>query len=138
VALSYAFGQDILVDRNLVDNYRVLFNRNLSVNTFDEAWQQQGDIANYPLISKNNRIISNASKYLFDASHIKLNAVNLSYQLPVYKTKIPLKTVSIFVNGSNLHYWFVSKSPKNKNGVAEFRSAYPEMRTFSLGINTSF
>lgn len=138
VALSYAFGQDILVDRNLVDNYRVLFNRNLSVNTFDEAWQQQGDIANYPLISKNNRIISNASKYLFDASHIKLNAINLSYQLPVYKTKIPLKTVSIFVNGSNLHYWFVSKSPKNKNGVAEFRSAYPEMRTFSLGINTSF
>lgn len=138
IVLSYALGQDLLIDRNLVDNYRVLFNRNLSANVFNNAWQQQGDLANYPLISNNNRIISNASKYLFDASHIKLNAVNLSYQLPISETKIPLKTLSVFLNGSNLMYWFVNNPDNGANGVAEFRSAYPEMSTVSIGINTSF
>ncbi|PQJ80010.1 SusC/RagA family TonB-linked outer membrane protein [Polaribacter porphyrae] len=138
IMLSYAFGQDMLVDRNLFDNYNVLFNRNISVNVFTDAWQNIGDNAVNPTISKNNRIISNSTKYLFDASHIKLRAINLSYKLPLENTKSKIKSLSLFLNGTNLHYWFMSKSPEGKNGVAEFRSPYPEMRTISLGVNANF
>ncbi|WP_223270840.1 SusC/RagA family TonB-linked outer membrane protein [Subsaximicrobium wynnwilliamsii] len=135
---SFAYGQDALIDRVLLDNYRVLTNRNLSINVLDEAWQQQGDLASFPVISNSNRIISNSSKYLYDASHIKLKAINLSYDLPASLMKIPFEALSVFVNGSNLVYWYKHKSPKNKNGIAEFKSVYPEMRTFSLGLNASF
>ncbi|MCR8668015.1 SusC/RagA family TonB-linked outer membrane protein [Aestuariibaculum sp. M13] len=138
IIMSYTYGADMLVDRNIYDNYRILVNRNINANVYEDAWQNQGDQAVYPIISSNNRIISNSTKYLFDTSHIKLKSVNLTYNFPVNNYKLPLKTLSFFVNGSNLHYWFKDKSPKNKNGVAEFRNTYPEMRTFTLGINTTF
>ncbi|HEY5688669.1 MAG TPA: SusC/RagA family TonB-linked outer membrane protein [Yeosuana sp.] len=138
VIMSYTYGGDILIDRNIYDNYRILSNRNMSVNVYEDAWFNQGDNAVHPIISNNNRIISNSTKYMFDTSHIKLKSVNLSYNLPVNKYRLPLNSLSFFVNGSNLHYWFKNKSPKGKNGVAEFRNTYPEMRTLTLGINTSF
>ena len=138
VIFSYAYGQDDLVDRVLLDNYRILTNRNISVNVIDDAWQQQGDLASLPIISNSNRIISNSSKYLYDESHVKLKSVNLSYNLPVRKIDIPFKSMSVFINASNLKYWYKNKSEENRNGVAEYKSVYPEMRTFSLGLNATF
>ncbi|MEH6537686.1 MAG: SusC/RagA family TonB-linked outer membrane protein [Psychroserpens sp.] len=138
IIMSYTYGADFLVDRTLYDNYRVLSNRNISVNVFEDAWFNAGDNAIHPVIANSNRIISNSSKYLFDTSHIKLKSVSLIYNLPVNKYKLPLKSLSFVLNGSNLHYWFKDKSPKGKNGVAEFRNQYPQMRTFTLGINTTF
>lgn len=136
--ISFAAGQDALIDRNLLDNYRVLFNRNISVNVWEEAWQQQGDIARYPRVSNNNRIISNSSKYLFDESHVKLKSINLSYDLNPKKMNLPLKSLSMFLNGSNLGYWFFDKGNSSGNSIAELRNVYPEMFTISLGLNTTF
>lgn len=138
VILSYAVGQDFLVGREILDNYRVLVNRNINANVWSQAWQQQGDIAQYPIITNRNPIISNSTKYIFDESHIRLRTVNLSYNVPLKDTKIPLKSLSVFVNGSNLMYWFFNPEDDFGNGVAEFRSVYPEMRTFTIGINTTF
>ena len=138
VIMSFASGQDDLVDRNLIDNYRILTNRNISVNVLDDAWQQQGDAAQLPIISDSNTIVSNSSKYLFDESHIKLRTVNLSYNLPVNKIDVPLKSLSFFINATNLMYWYKNKSESGKNGVAEYKSVYPEMRTISLGLNAAF
>ncbi len=136
--LALLAGADFLVDRIIYDNYRILSNRNISVNVFEDAWINEGDNAIHPIIANNNRIISNSSKYLFDTSHIKLKSVSFSYELPVNKYKLPLKSLRFTLNVSNVHYWFKDKSPKGKNGVAEFRNRYPEMRTFTLGINTTF
>ncbi len=138
IIFSFAYGQDDLVDRVLVDNYRVLTNRNISVNVIEDAWQNQGDVANLPAISDSNAIISNSSKYLFDESHIKLKSINLSYDLPVDKIDVPFKALSFFINASNLKYWYKNKSEPGKNGVAEYKSVYPEMRTISLGLNAAF
>jgi len=138
IIMSYTYGADFLVDRTLYDHYRILSNRNISVNVFEDAWFKVGDNAIHPIIANNNRIISNSSKYLFDESHIKLKSVSLSYNLPVNKYKLPLKSLSFLLNGSNLHYWFKDKSPDGKNGVAEFRNQYPEMHSVTLGIKTTF
>ncbi|NQX86725.1 MAG: SusC/RagA family TonB-linked outer membrane protein [Flavobacteriaceae bacterium] len=135
---SYAIGQDALIDRNLVDNYRVLFNRNLSVNLWQQAWQQQGDLAQYPIISNSNRIIANSSKYVFDESHFRLRTINLGYNVPVNKLRLSLKSLNVFTNGSNLFYWFFNPVNDFGNGIAELRNVYPEMRTFSLGLNATF
>ncbi len=138
VILSYNYGADIILHRTLLDNYNLLVNRNLSVNIFDDTWQEQGDVANYQAITRARKIISNSSKYLFDTSHIKLKSVNIGYNFPLEQMKIPLNNLSLFINGSNLFYWFKDKSPEGKNGVAEYRNTYPEMRTISMGINARF
>ncbi|QTE21433.1 SusC/RagA family TonB-linked outer membrane protein [Polaribacter cellanae] len=135
---SYAFGQSELLNRVLVDQYRVITNRNINANVFYDAWQNQGDVALYPIIADNNRIISNSSKYLVDASNIKLRSINLSYSLPLKNIKIPLDDLSIFTNVSNVYTWFFSKTADNRNGIAEFSNIYPEMRTISLGVNANF
>lgn len=137
VILSYALGQDFLVGREIIDNYRVLVNRNLNANVWTQAWREPGDIAQYPIISNTNPIIANSSKYLFDESHIRLSTINLSYNVPLKNSKL-LKTMSFFVNGSNLGYLFFNPEDDFGNGVAEYRSVYPEMRTFTAGINMSF
>ena len=138
VNFSYSYGADILLQRTLLDNYNVLFNRNLSVNIFEDSWRNQGDLANYSVITRNRRIISNTSKYIFDTSHIKLKTINMRYQFPVGKMNLPLDEFSVFLNGSNLMYWFKNESPNGKNGVAEYRNVYPEMRTISFGLNVAF
>ncbi|MEM1001081.1 MAG: SusC/RagA family TonB-linked outer membrane protein [Bacteroidota bacterium] len=135
---SYALGQEILVDRNITDNYRILFNRNISLNVWEQSWQQQGDQAQYPIISNSNRIIANSSKYLFDESHFRLRTINIGYNFNLEKLKLPLKSLNLFLNGSNLFYIFINPEDDFGNGVAEFRSVYPEMRTISGGFNISF
>ena len=135
---SFTFGAEMLVDRELYDQYRILTNRNISVNVFEDAWYNQGDTAIHPIIINDNIVIANATKYLFDTSHIKLKSISLRYNMPVKKMSIPLNTLAFTLNGSNLFYWFKNKSPNGKNGVAEFRNPYPEARTFTLGINTTF
>jgi TonB-linked SusC/RagA family outer membrane protein len=138
IITSFTYGADMMIDRVLYDNYRVLTNRNINVNIFEDAWYNQGDVAIHPIIINDNPLISNSTKYLFDTSHIKLKSISVSYNMPVREMKIPLKSLSFTLNGSNLYYWFKNKSPNSKNGVAEFTNQYPESRTFTLGINTTF
>ena len=138
IITSFVNGGDMMIDRVLYDNYRVLSNRNISVNVLEDAWFNQGDVAIHPIIINDNPLISNSTKYLFDTSHIKLKSISLSYNMPVKKLNMPLNSLSFTLNGSNLYYWFKNKSEDGKNGVAEFRNQYPESRTFTLGINTTF
>ena len=128
----------MLVSRPLIDGYNDIEFRNPSVNVFYDAWYEQGDRASLPVVTKGNPIVNNSSKYVYDNSHMKLKSISLGYSLPVEKYKLPLKSLDISLNGSNLFYWFREKSPDNVNGIAELRNVYPEMRTYTLTINTTF
>ncbi|MEM6360382.1 MAG: SusC/RagA family TonB-linked outer membrane protein [Bacteroidota bacterium] len=138
IIMSYAFGGDILIRRALVDGYNDLDSRNFTVEVFHDAWKQPGDIATLPVIIKRSPIVNNSSKYIYDNSHVKLKSVSLRYRVPVEKMKVPFESLEVGINGSNLHYWFMEASPEGRNGVAELRNPYPEMRTFTLNINTTF
>lgn len=137
VITSYEFGADQLIDRNIIDGYNVLLNRNLNVNAIDEIWRNPGDLATYP-VPTNSVSISNSSRYVYDTSNVQLKSVTLSYQAPVAQWKLPVNSLSFNINGSNLYYWYKRGSEPDRNGIAEFRNTYPQQRTFSLGINTSF
>lgn len=138
VNTSYRYGSYTMVQKEMLDHYRVIFSRNLPVNIYYDAWRAPGDIALYPAIVNNQPLISNSSKYLYNTSRIKLNSVNFSYNIPVKGSKLPFNSFRVFANGSNLWYWHLDKAPEGRNGIAEMRSAYPEMRTFSLGVNVNF
>lgn len=137
IIMSYTYGGDQLIGREVLDNYNSFINRNLGVNAFFDAWRAPGDIASLPALT-NSVSVSNSSRYVYDASNIQLKSVSLSYNLPVNNWKLPLRTCAVNINGSNLFYWFADRSPAGRNGIAELRNVYPEMRTFSIGINTTF
>lgn len=138
IRASYRYGDSFTIDDELVSQYRVIVNRNLSVNAIDH-WRQQGDITQNPSVTANNPIISNSSRFLYDASHIKIQNVNLSYVFPMDKMHVNwIKTVNFFMDISNVFYFYKAKSPAGLNGVAEFRFKYPEARTLTFGFQANF
>jgi TonB-dependent starch-binding outer membrane protein SusC len=117
---------------------RNLDNRNQSVNLLDR-WQKPGDITNGPKLSRTTRFASNSSRYLYEDTYVKLSNVSLSYLLPKkYSLKIIGARINVFANGTNLFYWYKSKSPKDRNGLAEYKFNFPEAQSFTWGIKANF
>ena len=138
VNMSYTFGADKLVQKEFLDHYRVIFSRNLSVNAYLDSWKQPGDIALYPAPVNNQPLFSNTTKYLYNTSRIKLNSVNFSYRIPTRRINLPFDQLRVYVNGSNLFYWYLDDPEEGRNGVGQMTKIYPEMRTVSFGINANF
>ena len=134
---SYKYGADKMVSRDLISNYRITSNRNLSVNAYD-YWRGPGDIATQQAPTGNEQILSNSSKYLYDTSHLKISSISLAYNIPVQKVNIGLKSLSANVNVTNPAIFYKVKSPEGKNGIKEFRYTYPQARTWTLGLKASF
>jgi len=138
VNMSYNFGADKLVQREFLDHYRVMTSRNLSVNAYLDSWKQPGDLALYPAPINNQPLFSNSTKYLYNTSRIKLNSVNFSYRIPAGKYNLPFEQLRVYLNGSNLFYWYLDKAAEGRNGVGQMTRIYPEMRTISFGVNANF
>ena len=134
---SYKYGADKMVNRDLISNYRITTNRNLSVNAYD-YWRGPGDIATQQAPTNNEQILFNSSKYLYDTSHIKISSVSLSYNVPVQNFNIGFKSLSVNCNVTNPAVFYKVKSPKGKNGIKEFMYTYPQARTWTLGLKASF
>ena len=49
-----------------------------------------------------------------------------------------MDAVSVYVDVSNVLYWYKDKSIKDRNGVREFRFTYPQARTISMGLKAKF
>ena len=70
-----------------------------------DRWQKPGDITNTPRVTSvgDNYNIEQNSRYLEDASFIRLKSVNLSYSLPSSLTsKVGLGKVTLYATGTNL------------------------------------
>lgn len=132
---AFQLGGDYLVDNSLISKYNITSNRNLSVNAYD-YWRNQGDVVSQPLVISNTTLIPNLSKFLYDATYLKISNINFSYNVPIKKTF--LDALSVFVDVSNVVYWYKDKSPEGRNGIREFNFTYPQARTISLGFNTKF
>ena len=134
---AYKYGADKMVSRDLISNYRITTNRNLSVNAYD-YWRGPGDISTQQAPTNNEQILANSSKYLYDTSHLKIKSITLSYNIPVQKLKIGLKSLAFNVNVTNPAIFYKVKSPAGKNGIKEFMYTYPQARTWTAGLNASF
>ncbi|SHG37744.1 TonB-linked outer membrane protein, SusC/RagA family [Flavobacterium segetis] len=132
---AFEIGGNTKIDNSLISKYNITSNRNLSVNAYD-YWRNQGDIATQPLVINNSTIVPNLTKFLYDSTNLRISNVNLSYNVPISETF--LDALSVFVDVSNVVYWYKEKSPAGRNGIREFNFTYPQARTISLGFNTKF
>ena len=131
---DYQIGGDLLASSVLIDQYNVTTNRNLSVNAYD-YWRNPGDNVSQSAVTL-SPILNNLSKYVYDATYIRISNINLSYNVPLKNTF--LDALSVFADATNVAYWYKEKSPKGMNGVREYSYIYPQARTISLGVNAKF
>lgn len=140
VNIIYSFGSDILANYRNEWNGNNLDNRNQSVNLLDR-WQKPGDIANFPKLNRQaiSKIffVRNSSRYVYNNTYLKLSNISLGYTLPKVIASKLKASVTVFVNGTNLLYWNKSKTAKDRNGVAEYRYAYPETQSFTGGVRVN-
>jgi TonB-dependent starch-binding outer membrane protein SusC len=95
-------------------------------------------VVNVPKLRQLPLPIVNSTRYVYDASFIKISNVSLSYVVPAINKLKGLRT-QIFANATNLAYWYKQKSPEGRNGYREYRfGAFPEAQTFSWGARFSF
>ncbi|WP_433763483.1 SusC/RagA family TonB-linked outer membrane protein [Flavobacterium ginsenosidimutans] len=131
---DFQVGGDFFASDVLIDKYSNTSNRNLSVNA-DDHWRNPGDIVSQSAVA-GSPVTSNLSKYVYDATYLRISNINLSYNVPI--KNIFLDTLSVFADATNVLYWYKEKSPKGMNGIREFSFTYPQARTISLGVNAKF
>ena len=131
---DFQIGGEFLASNQLIDQYNNTSNRNLSVNAYD-YWRNPGDNVSQPAVTR-SPILPNLTKYLYDATYIRISNINLGYSVPLKKSF--LSSLAVFIDASNVAYWYKEKSPKRMNGIREYSYIYPQARTISLGVNAKF
>lgn len=142
ILITYSWGNDRLVNYRNEWNGNNLDNRNQSVNMLDR-WQHPGDVTHIPRLSRiarsGIRFVPNSSRYVYDESHFKLANLGISYSLPkAVCSAIKASSITTFFNGTNLFYWFRNEAPAGRNGIREYRFAFPEAQSFTGGVRLNW
>lgn len=112
------------------------------------AWTSTNTHTNVPRYANNNTNSSNgvSTRYLYDATNIKLKNITLSYTLPSRLGTISnvLRGAKVFVSADNLFTWFKDDWKGYDDidifGVGGYNdlTTIPVPRTFTMGFNLNF
>lgn len=112
------------------------------------AWTPTNTRTNVPRYANNNTNSSDgvSTRYLYDATNIKLKNVTLSYTLPSRLGTVSnvLRGAKVFVSADNLFTWFKDDWKGYDDidifGVGGYNdlTAIPVPRTFTMGFNLNF
>ena len=112
-----------------------------------DFWRTDNTNAYFPkpyLSSENNKNHQIQTRYLQDASYIRLKNIQIGYTLPIsVSRKIRLEKIRTYVNGeniltfSNMMESFDPETAKGTTGGGR-GFAYPLSRTYTFGLNITF
>jgi len=118
-----------------------------------DRWQRPGDVTDVPrvsLVEGGRADQSNSSRYLFDASFLRVRTASIGYTLPAAISEAAhIASARIFVNGQNLFVFtkYAGWDPEvvrynfsNGQGNTSFGAPYlptPQQRVVTAGINLS-
>lgn len=123
--------------------YSSLFNYGINHSDFSNRWQKPGDELNtdvpslvYPLPNSRDAFYNRSEATVRNASQIRLQFVNLSYDLEISRFKrIPLNNLQLYINGSNLGILWRA----NHDHVdPDYIESIPPGKQIAIGIKCSF
>jgi TonB-dependent starch-binding outer membrane protein SusC len=148
VFFTYQYGNKVVsFDRILnegggtKDNNRMILAYNL------RRWQKPGDVTDVPRVTSvgNNYGIEQNSRFLEDASFLRLKSVTLGYTLPKKLTsRFRLETLRVYAVAANLFIWTkyigpdpesVHTSEQNARGIDV--GTPPQPTSFQIGLNVT-
>ena len=109
-----------------------------------DFWTPTNTNAYYPRVYSNDGVNTSynhwkQSKYLANASYLKLQNITLSYTLPkVWSQRLYFDDVKVFFSGENLYTWDYLPEGLETDMLSKGAWEYPFMRKFSFGINVTF
>ena len=145
ININGQYGSELLNATTIGFMYPTNFRRNRSARQINDRWTPENPSAKWP--SGTNPTAYGGGKInslaVEDASYLKLQAVQLSYTVPVNKINY-ISSVRLSLTGENL---FILTNYKGMNpdanlyGRSNFQydfMSYPLARTWSFGVNISF
>lgn len=144
---QFAYGHEIYNDTYRFMMLPVTFN--LHTNYLDR-WQEEGDITDIPrnIFADTDNATRRSTRFLEDASYVRLRHINLSYSLPPSVTEsLRVKNARLFVQANNLWTWHqlsVGDPEGTYDGLTgnlnrgELFFTPPQQRTITGGINLMF
>jgi hypothetical protein len=145
---SFDYGSEIFDGGGEFKTANGRFRDNQHISQLD-AWEEPGDQTDVPepRLFENNGA-AESSRYLYDASYIRLKNVNLSYDLPTRLVqKLSVSNARIFVTGQNLltftdyRWWDPEANADAFSGNLGFGNEFytaPQTRSVTGGIQLSF
>ncbi|MBN1387611.1 MAG: TonB-dependent receptor [Bacteroidales bacterium] len=104
-----------------------------------ERWQKPGDITDVPRLDATYTDPGPSSRWLEDASYIRLRNLSLSYTFPKsLVSSIGLSDLTLSVNGVNIITFTKYGGLNVTTGAEEDDDVYPASRTITFGINAKF
>ncbi|WP_172277142.1 SusC/RagA family TonB-linked outer membrane protein [Chryseobacterium sp. LAM-KRS1] len=141
----------------IYNSYRELFDSDGAYPYYNQMvlkdswkrWEKPGDIATHPVAIFNNNTLTNkpSSRYLEDASYMKLRSLRLGYNFPdSLAEKLKVSSASIYIMGENLFTITKFSGVDPEAGPADNQTTYsgtagaiyPIPRRFSLGFTFTF
>jgi TonB-dependent starch-binding outer membrane protein SusC len=138
---SISFKAGYYFKRNSI-NYGNLINNGQGHADYALRWQAPGDEANtivpaflYPNVAGRDAFYNGSSVLVEKGDHVRLQYINLTYQLPLAKTWI--KRIQMSFNASNLGILWRAN---NKNIDPEYYRGnfFPISKTYALGLKLDF
>lgn len=109
-----------------------------------DFWTPSNTNAYYPRIYANDGVNTEKNrwkqtKYLADASFLKLQNITFSYTFPkVLSKRIYFDEIKVFFSGENLYTWDHLPEGLETDMLKKGAWEYPFMKKFSFGINVTF
>ncbi|MEQ8680258.1 MAG: TonB-dependent receptor [Cyclobacteriaceae bacterium] len=117
----------------------------------DRRWRSESDPGDgfQPRAIRSNyaNAFGTSSRFLFDASYVRIKNINLAYKLPAaIVSRMSLSNVSVYMNVANLHTFtdypgYDPESTTSGNNVVNSGIdylTYPLARTYTFGLNVTF
>ncbi|MBL1407419.1 SusC/RagA family TonB-linked outer membrane protein [Sphingobacterium faecale] len=150
IFFQYDMGRELYNETNtrLYRNGGVIANS--ALRAYDLRWQEPGQITAFPRpISGNTETLAlsdlvASSRFLEDASYIRLKQVAISYKVPAKKLgKSKLNSLEVYLHALNLATWtkWTGYDPEFYIDESNFTSnvgQIPQSKTFTVGVSASF
>jgi hypothetical protein len=153
ILLSFVYGNDVYNGGGPYQSANAAWFDNQTVDQMNR-WQKPGDITDVPQARLgDNNGTSTSSRYISDASYLRVRNINLGYNLPAsLVSKIKLSGMRVYIGVQNLYtltkykgwdpevnYTGTGRSTQNTNIIQGYDFyTVPQARTYTLGINLSF
>jgi TonB-linked SusC/RagA family outer membrane protein len=145
-SFHYKIGHDIVNEAKMeLENMHKKSNQAVSVN---RRWRQEGDVTDIPRALYNlGYNYLGSSRFVEDASFLKLRFVSLAYDLPdKWLERTFIKDMNVFLTMYNLYTWTdytgqnpeVSVATKDIRYIGKDDSKTPPSRDISFGLNVKF
>ena len=145
IFVDAASGVSMLNNSKVETYYPVSHRRNRIAEPYLNRWTPENPSTKYPSFvnpaGQGNKAVSDLT--VEDASYIRLQSAQLSYQVPLRNKKI-FDRINVYISGQNLYTWtnYSGQDPStNSNGNSSLKidfNSYPVSRTFTLGVELGF